>query len=206
VKLLLNPPNLLLMDEPTTHLDMPSIDALVKALKEYTGTLIFISHDVYFIRALANKVLHVNAGVLTPYAGDYQYYLDRTKSTSARVALTAGLSDARPAQSREPARNAPAPDPERKDQKRNDSAQRQARATERKSQQQTVRRLEKDIADCEARQAQLTLDMEKPETYAKAGAAMHLNRELMGVQHQLETLTADWEAAARKLADMGEAT
>ena len=72
VKLLLNPPNLLLMDEPTTHLDMASIDALVKALKEYTGTLIFISHDVYFIRALANKVLHVNAGVLTPYAGDYQ--------------------------------------------------------------------------------------------------------------------------------------
>ena len=66
VKLLLNPPNLLLMDEPTTHLDMPSIDALVKALKEYTGTLVFISHDVYFIRALANKVLHVNAGVLTP--------------------------------------------------------------------------------------------------------------------------------------------
>ena len=205
VKLLLNPPNLLLMDEPTTHLDMASIDALVKALKEYTGTLIFISHDVYFIRALANKVLHVNAGVLTPYAGDYQYYLDRTKASSARVALTAGLSDARPPQQRELARVAPVAGVDRKDQKRNEAAQRQGRSNERKSAQQLVHRLEKDIADCEARQSQLTLEMENPETYAKAGAAMHLNRELMGVQHQLETLTADWEAAARKLADLDAA-
>ncbi len=201
VKLLLNPPNLLLMDEPTTHLDMASIDALVKALKEYTGTLIFISHDVYFIRALANKVLHVNAGVVTPYAGDYQYYLDRTKATSARVALTAGLTDSRP-KSREPVRSAPVPGVDRKDQKRTEAAQRQSRSNERKALQQHVHRLEKDIADCEARQADLTLEMEKPETYAKAGAAMHLNRELMGVQHQLETFTAEWEAAAEKLAKM----
>src|SRR5206468_8945001 len=72
VKLLLDPPNLLLMDEPTTHLDMPSIDALVYALEQYEGTLIFISHDVYFIREIGNKVVHVNAGRLTDYAGDYQ--------------------------------------------------------------------------------------------------------------------------------------
>jgi len=90
VKLLLDPPNLLLMDEPTTHLDMSSIDALLYALEQFEGTLIFISHDVYFIRALANKVVHVNTGVLTHYAGDYQYYLDKTKSGSARAALTAG--------------------------------------------------------------------------------------------------------------------
>src|SRR3954463_15224870 len=90
VKLLLDPPNLLLMDEPTTHLDMPSIDALVYALEQYEGTLIFISHDVYFIRAIGNRVVHVNAGQLTHYAGDYQYYLDKTSATSARAALTAG--------------------------------------------------------------------------------------------------------------------
>ena len=68
VKLLLDPPNFLLMDEPTTHLDIPSIDALIGALERFQGTVVFISHDVYFIRALAKKVLHVNAGVLTPYA------------------------------------------------------------------------------------------------------------------------------------------
>ena len=90
VKLLLDPPNLLLMDEPTTHLDMPSIDALVDALKQFSGTIIFISHDVYFIRALATSVVHVAGGKLTFYSGDYQYYLDKTSATSARAALTAG--------------------------------------------------------------------------------------------------------------------
>ncbi|MEW6307387.1 MAG: ribosomal protection-like ABC-F family protein, partial [Verrucomicrobiota bacterium] len=90
VKLLLDPPNLLLMDEPTTHLDMPSIDALLAALDQFEGTLIFISHDVYFIRSLANHVVHVNAGQLTHYPGNYQYYLDKTAALSARAGLTAG--------------------------------------------------------------------------------------------------------------------
>src|ERR1700751_3965731 len=96
VKLLLNPPNLLLMDEPTTHLDVGSIDALIGALKQYHETLIFISHDVHFIRAIATSVLHIAAGAnrtgskLTFYPGDYDYYLDKSRATSARIALTAG--------------------------------------------------------------------------------------------------------------------
>src|SRR5207249_4313464 len=93
VKLLLDPPNLLLMDEPTTHLDIPSIDALIVALKQFEGTLIFISHDVYFIRTLANHVVHVNAGRLTHYPGGYQYYLDKTKALSERAGLTAAGKD-----------------------------------------------------------------------------------------------------------------
>src|SRR4029079_2425770 len=90
VKLLLYPPNLLLMDEPTTHLDVGSIDALIRALNQYEGTLIFISHDVHFIRAIATSVLHINAGQLKFYAGDYQYYLDKSRANSERAALTAG--------------------------------------------------------------------------------------------------------------------
>src|SRR5580765_654493 len=100
VKLLLDPPNLLLMDEPTTHLDMSSIDALAYALDQFKGTLIFISHDVYFIRALANHVVHVNAGQLTHYPGGYQYYLDKTKAISERAALTAGAPITTQAQKR----------------------------------------------------------------------------------------------------------
>jgi ABC-type multidrug transport system ATPase subunit len=87
---------LLLMDEPTTHLDIQSIDALIGALKAYEGTLIFISHDVHFIRTLAQTVLHVHSGRLTPYAGNYDYYLEKSKATNARAALTAGFTDARP--------------------------------------------------------------------------------------------------------------
>src|SRR5438105_4664708 len=90
VRLLLDPPNLLLMDEPTTHLDIGSIDALIGALAQFEGTLIFISHDVHFIRAIARSVLHIGAGKLTPFAGDYDYYLDKSRATSARAALTSG--------------------------------------------------------------------------------------------------------------------
>src|ERR1700726_1894399 len=107
VRLLLDPPNLLLMDEPTTHLDVGSIDALIGALKQYHGTLIFISHDVHFIRAIATSVLHITAGGvrqsdglvpwrartsgrLTFYPGGYDYYLDKSKAVSAKLALTAG--------------------------------------------------------------------------------------------------------------------
>ena len=87
VKFLVNPPNLLLMDEPTTHLDLMSVEALSQALKRYEGTLVFISHDVHFIRSLAEKTLHINQGVLTPYAGGYDYYLEKSGIMDADLAM-----------------------------------------------------------------------------------------------------------------------
>jgi ATP-binding cassette subfamily F protein 3 len=90
VKFLVDPPNLLLMDEPTTHLDIHTVESLTLALERYEGTLVFISHDVHFIRHLATKVLHVNAGKVTPYVGGYEYFLEKTKmADDARAALTA---------------------------------------------------------------------------------------------------------------------
>jgi ATP-binding cassette subfamily F protein 3 len=197
VKLLLDPPNLLLMDEPTTHLDMASIDALVYALSQFEGTLIFISHDVYFIRALGNLVVHVNAGKLTHYAGDYQYYLDKTKATSARAALTSGNLGTNGSASKPAA--APRPAVDRKEQKRLEAQQRQARSGERKAQQQKVHHLEKEIQTLEGRQTELTAELESPATYEKPGHAGHLNRELAEIQRRLEVLTPEWEAAASKL-------
>ena len=87
VKFLVNPPNLLLMDEPTTHLDLMSVEALSQALKRYEGTLVFISHDVHFIRSLAEKTLHINQGILTPYAGGYDYYLEKSGLMNAENAM-----------------------------------------------------------------------------------------------------------------------
>jgi ATP-binding cassette subfamily F protein 3 len=194
VKLLLDPPNLLLMDEPTTHLDMPSIDALVYALEQYEGTLIFISHDVYFIREIGNKVVHVNAGQLTHYAGDYQYYLDKTAATSAREALTAG------ARTPEKINDAERKGAKTKEQKRLEAEERQTRSKERKTRQEAVDHLEKSIAALEARQAELTAELENPETYSKPGAAQGINRELSGVIDELEALNAQWEKAAQRLA------
>jgi ATP-binding cassette subfamily F protein 3 len=203
VKLLLDPPNLILMDEPTTHLDIPSIDALAAALDEYEGTLIFISHDVYFIRALANHVVRVSAGQLAHYPGDYQYYLDKTAAVSERAGLTAGVSG-RPASgsAQAPGRDGIRPSRDRKDQKRLEAEQRQARSRGRKAQQQIVHRLEKEIAELELRQTELTADLEKSETYEKPGAALQINRDLGAVMEDLGRLTVEWEQAASKLAEL----
>ena len=90
IKFLVDPPNLLLMDEPTTHLDIHTVESLTLALERYEGTLVFISHDVHFIRHLATKVLHVNAGKITPYTGGYDYFLEKTGALDDdRAALTA---------------------------------------------------------------------------------------------------------------------
>jgi len=89
VKFLVDPPNLLLMDEPTTHLDILSIDSLVSALKNYEGTLVFISHDVHFIRNLAETTLHINNGIVTRYTGGYDYFLEKSGLNDDRGAVTA---------------------------------------------------------------------------------------------------------------------
>src|SRR6516162_8813054 len=89
-KLLLDRPNCLLMDEPTTHLDMASIEALIHALQQYEGTILFVSHDVYFIRSIATSVLHIRNGILKFYPGDYDYYLEKSEAASEQTGLIAG--------------------------------------------------------------------------------------------------------------------
>jgi ATP-binding cassette subfamily F protein 3 len=201
VKLLLDPPNLLLMDEPTTHLDISSIDALAYALDQYEGTLIFISHDVYFIRALANHVVHVNAGQLTHYPGGYEYYLDKTKAVSERAALTSGAGprNDRAAQASPPGDSVSAL---RKDQKRQEAELRQARYRERKVQQDRVSALEARIHTLETRQQELISGLEQPHTYDKPGLLMDMNRELVSIQDELAKLNAEWESAASRLSEM----
>lgn len=192
-RILVKPPNLLLMDEPTTHLDIQSIDALVGALKNYEGTLIFISHDVHFIRALAQTVLHVHSGRLTPYAGDYDYYLEKSKSTDARFALTAGFTDARPKQSAAaaPAAKAAAV-----------PAAKKATPNEIRKYREEVGQLEKRVSELESKQADITAALEDPASYADKGKFHHLNRELSTVVDQIAGATAAWEAAVTKLAAM----
>ncbi|PIU20709.1 MAG: ABC transporter ATP-binding protein [Elusimicrobia bacterium CG08_land_8_20_14_0_20_59_10] len=86
VKLLLDPPNVILMDEPTTHLDMPSVEALIAALKEFEGTLCFISHDIYFINALADAAVHIEQGKTTVYPGNYDYFRYRQEQLAREAA------------------------------------------------------------------------------------------------------------------------
>jgi ATP-binding cassette subfamily F protein 3 len=205
VKLLLNPPNLLLMDEPTTHLDLASVDALIEALEPFEGTLIFISHDVHFIRVLANHVVRVENGRLRHFTGGYQYYLDKT-SQSARTALTSsgsgGTSSASPNKSGRrgtpPSEGTSAID--RKEQRRVEAGHRQVRSRKRREIQERIAALEKEIAGLESREKELTTELEKPETYAIGGRATQINRELMEVHGRLAGANTKWESAGTELA------
>jgi len=76
-KLLINPPNLLLLDEPTTHLDVDAVEALIAALTEYQGTIVFISHDIHFVRSISNTVFEVKNGRVRKFPGNFDYYLEK---------------------------------------------------------------------------------------------------------------------------------
>jgi ATP-binding cassette subfamily F protein 3 len=203
VKLLLDPPNLLLMDEPTTHLDIPSIDALVAALSEFIGTLVFISHDVYFIRSIATKVLHINAGVLTPYAGDYDYYLEKTKALSARVALTSaatgkGLTNSRPETGKQRTESRSVPQPSGRDRRQQTAETRKALISQRKH----VSQMEAQVEALERKQNDLANELEQPSTYSTPGRALTLNQQIRAVAHELNRANNEWEAAATRLAQL----
>jgi ATP-binding cassette subfamily F protein 3 len=79
-KLLINPPNFILLDEPTTHLDIDGVEALTNAFKKYEGTLCFISHDLFFVKEIANHIIEVDTGRLTHYYGDLEYYLEKRQA------------------------------------------------------------------------------------------------------------------------------
>ena len=206
VKLLLDPPNLLLMDEPTTHLDVGSIDALIGALKQYQGTLIFISHDVHFIRAIATSVLHVTASPdgmgarLTFYPGDYDYYLDKSKATSARIALTAGRDASEVNGSAAASKLLPGIRKQtgpglrkQKAQKRLEAESRNAISKARREKEKRVHELETKIAALEGQQKELAAALEDPAAYQPGGSATTINRELSALINDLAQATGEWE-------------
>jgi ATP-binding cassette subfamily F protein 3 len=185
----------LLMDEPTTHLDLASVDALIEALKQYQGTLVFISHDVHFIRALSTHVVRVEAGALRHFGGGYQYYLDKT-AQSARAALTSSSFGNGAATANKPEMA----QVDRKEQKRLEAEQRQARSRKKQEIQKRIAALEKEISELETREKELTVELEKPESYA-GGRAMQVNRELMHVHERLAEANTEWETAGTELAE-----
>lgn len=192
VKLLLDPPNLLLLDEPTTHLDMPSIDALIRALGPYEGTIVFVSHDVHFIRAVATSVIHVQAGHLTPYAGDYAYYLDKSRASGARAGTVASLGNHQPESAPAPRQESGPGLKEIRAQRRAEADARAAANKERREREKRAAALEAEIATLEARQRELTAVLEDPATYDNPSLAMETNRQLSGVADALEKATNEW--------------
>jgi ATP-binding cassette subfamily F protein 3 len=200
VKLLLSPPNLMLLDEPTTHLDMPSIDAVIQALKDYTGTLIFVSHDLHFIRALAKRTIRIEAGKTTNFAGDYDYYLWKSGAASEKEGLVEGLRDARPNEqslNRSKAKVLSAKERRRMKAEANKQANR-----EKKRMQELVSKLEKEILELEEEQAVINEQLADPDSYNDPEKGKALNEYASRIARRLKERNYEWEIEAEKLSDL----
>jgi len=197
IKLLLAPPNLLLLDEPTTHLDMPSIDAFIKALQSYTGTIVFVSHDVHFIRAIAKRTIQIEAGKITPYAGDYDYYLRKSEASSEQSGLVAGLKNASPqrvAQSSEKPKMLNA-----KERRRNDAEKRKVESAKRKVIETRVAKLETEILALEEEQAKVSKLLESPDSYSDSDKAKELNIQASRISRRLNERNYEWDIETENL-------
>ncbi|MDD2806870.1 MAG: ATP-binding cassette domain-containing protein, partial [Elusimicrobiales bacterium] len=179
VKLLLDPPNVLLMDEPTTHLDIPSVEALVGALKEFEGTLCCISHDLYFINALADSVVHVEKGKTTIYPGNYDYFSHRQKQLHAEAAAAA------PAERPEQAQ--PAAGPSWEEKKRQDA--------EARKKVKRAETLKKEIAYSRKTVETLAAKMAAPEIYSDYKQVQELGDKVRALEGRIAAAQAELEKA-----------
>ena len=164
---------------------------------------------MHFIRSIAGTVLHISAGKLVSYAGNYDYYLDKTRATSARAALVAGegLSDKRAgvvqAPAAAPGETSGGPGMrEVREARKRESADRAARAKALREKQKALAAAEAKVLALEGKQTELTVAMEGPEPYQNPSLALQLNRELMHVQEQLAEANAAWEALALEVGEL----
>ena len=188
-KMLLRPSNLLLMDEPTNHLDLFSKEVLLDALRTFDGTVVFVSHDRYFVNGVANRIIEVADGGLENYYGDYEYYLAKKEG------LTGGPV-ARPASTgNEPGSStAPAVLPEQpKEERRRGREEEKQRRREDEKRQKRLGEIEKEIARTESEIARLEAEMGQPGFFedperGKAGGERHAE-----LNARLEELYGEWE-------------
>ena len=197
VKLLLSPPNFLLLDEPTTHLDMASIDAVIQALRDYTGTLIFVSHDLHFIRALGKRTIRIEAGKISNFAGDYDYYLWKSGSGDARSGLIEGLRDARPDQEKDLTSRGKSLSA--KEKRRLRSKERERKKAEKGKLEDTVRKLEKEIMRLEEEQSFVNGQLGNPDSYNDPERAKELNEQASKLARKLQQRNYEWEIETEKL-------
>jgi ATP-binding cassette subfamily F protein 3 len=208
VKILLNPPNLLMLDEPTIHLDIQSVQALIDALEGYTGTLITISHDVHFLRRTVNAVVRIEQGSMRRYPGGYGYYEEKYAQEQQEALIQAGAGNGK-SDTRDSARGADkkaaasAPEGARgfksKEQKRKEAEHRKLHGSSRRKLEQRLQRVESRVLELESRQKVLVGMLEDPETYSRPELAQQYNRDLQQLQVDLDRYNSEWEELVEAL-------
>jgi ATP-binding cassette subfamily F protein 3 len=185
VKFLLDPPNLLLLDEPTTHLDMASVEALVEALKAFEGTLVLISHDLYFVNALANHVVHVDAGRVSLYPGNHDDFL-RLRAARTAAGDEPEVTGARPAAS-----TAAAPNTDHGVKSSAEDMQRwreteRARTKRRKKANARLREIDEEVSDLTTRQSSVFIQSDYQKLMEIDAALKTLESERAALRAELD--------------------
>ena len=190
LKLLLRPVNLLILDEPTNHLDMHSKDVLLDALKDFGGTVIFVSHDRGFIEELSTRVLELKPGKFRIFPGDYKYYMERMEAElNGEVSSEAG----------EKTVAVSAPAAENKSQTKLSWEEQKKLETERRRAEKGVKLLEEQILELEEEKARQEAEMAKPEVYSNGEKAKAVQKKIDDLAEKLEELNMQWMEAAEKL-------
>lgn len=199
LQLLLRANNLLILDEPTNHLDMHSKDVLMNALKDFGGTVIFVSHDRGFIEGLATKVLELKPGSHREFPGNYKYYMERIEAEEAGIVgqfergtgiATSSVNSTKTSEAKADATKSAG--------KLNWEEQKKIEAERRKNEKE-VARLETEIAKAEEEKSALESKMALPEVYSNGAKAKEVQQKIDETTKKIETLTQAWETAMDKL-------
>ncbi len=199
LQLLLRANNLLILDEPTNHLDMHSKDVLMNALKDFGGTVIFVSHDRGFIEGLATKVLELKPGSHREFPGNYKYYMERIEAEDAGIVgqfergtgiATSSVNSTKTSEAKADATKSAG--------KLNWEEQKKIEAERRKNEKE-VARLETEIAKAEEEKSALESKMALPEVYSNGAKAKEVQQKIDETTKKIETLTQAWETAMDKL-------
>ncbi len=189
-KITLNPTNLLLLDEPTNHLDLKSRQALEKALANYGGCILFISHDRAFINAVANKIVHVEDGRTTEFLGNFGYY------ESKRGERLQASSD--PSKSSQIV-VAPGAKKSKKESRQEAAKQRQALNETVGPVKKNLASVEKRIMKIEARLETIEFEMAAPETYKDVAKVHDSSKEIAALKKEVGDLYARWERLSERI-------
>lgn len=195
-KLMLSEANFLILDEPTNHLDIQSKEILEDAINAYTGTVLYVSHDRYFINKTAHRILDLNRRVLTNYLGNYDYYLEKkdeqlAKINAAPAAFQPGTPVVRQSETAAHASDGIS------DAKQDWKAKKEEQAAKRKLENE-LKKCEEQIEALEARNTEIDALMASPEVCTDAAKLQELNHEKEDNEAKLSSLYEKWEELSTK--------
>ena len=182
-KLMLSEANFLILDEPTNHLDIISKEILESALKSYTGTVLYVSHDRYFINQTATRILDLTNQKLTNYIGNYDYYLEKRDELTSIYA---------------PEKTSDAPAADTASASRLSWQQQKELQAARRKKENALKKLEEEIEQLETRDSELDELMALPENAVNVAKCVELSREKDEIAANLETLYEQWESLSEE--------